>query len=452
MAKQKLDIFIIDDDPHLAEMLLLHFEDLGYSCQSAQSGRQAKEKLAGLKPKIFFLDQHLPDTLGITLLPELKDMYPETPVLMITGKHDMELAIEAIKLGATDYIHKPIDIEELNASVEKCLSPKRTKKDMTITTHDEKAGEPRIIGSSRKMIDVVKQIALASTNDATVLIQGETGTGKELVAKAIHYHSGKEGAFLAVNCGAIVENLLESEMFGHEKGAFTGAAERKEGKFALAQNGTLFLDEIGELSPKLQSKLLRVLQEGTFERVGGSETLTTNAHIVAATHRDLDQMIADGLFREDLMYRLKIMTVHVPPLRERVEDIKLLTPYLLAKINQKIGKNITGMTDDAYYKLEAHSWPGNVRELENVLTRACAMNRTGIISADQIVIEYGADSAGAHDLDHEAIPLVSLEELERRHVTKTLERTGGHKGQACDILGISRPALDRKIKKFKIQL
>ena len=257
---------------------------------------------------------------------------------------------------------------------------------------------------------------------------------------------------MAVNCGAIVENLLESEMFGHEKGAFTGAVERKEGKFALAQDGTLFLDEIGELSPKLQSKLLRVLQEGTFERVGGSETLTTNAHIVAATHRDLDQMIADGLFREDLMYRLKIMTVHVPPLRERVEDIKLLTPYLLAKINQKIGKNITGMTDDAYYKLEAHSWPGNVRELENVLTRACAMNRTGIISADQIVIEYGADSAGVHDLDHEAIPLVSLEELERRHVIRALERTGGHKGQACDILGISRPALDRKIKKFKIQL
>lgn len=449
MAKEKVDIFIIDDDPHLAEMLLLHFEDQGLKCDSAQSAREARSKLENIQPKLFFLDQHLPDTLGVHLLPELKDTWPNVPVLMITGKHDMQLAIEAIKLGATDYIHKPIDIEELNASVKKCLTTSKKKKDIAIEVAED-SGEPKIIGSSRKMIEVVKNIALASSNDATVLIQGETGTGKELVAKAIHYHSGKTGPFLAVNCGAIVENLLESEMFGHEKGAFTGAVERKDGKFTLAEGGTLFLDEIGELSPKLQSKLLRVLQEGTFERVGGTETLKTNAHIIAATHRDLNQMIEDGMFREDLMYRLKIMTVPVPPLRDRLEDIKLLTPYLLANINKKIGKNIQGMTDEAYFKLEMHDWPGNVRELENTLTRACAMNRTGIISADQIII----DRSGGGGFAPSAVegPLVTLEELEKQHVIRTLEITAGHKGKACDILGISRPALDRKIKKFDIKI
>lgn len=446
--KQKLDIFIIDDDPHLAEMLLLHFEDLGYKCDSAQTARDAKKKLENIQPKLFFLDQHLPDTLGVKLLPELKDRWPNVPVLMITGKHDMQLAIEAIKLGATDYIHKPIDIEQLNASVKKCLSTSKQKKNMSVQIAEEETEKPKIIGSSRKMIEVVKSIALASSNNATVLIQGETGTGKELVAKAIHYHSGKTGAFLAVNCASIVETLLESEMFGHEKGSFTGAVERKDGKFTLAENGTLFLDEIGELSPKLQSKLLRVLQEGTFERVGGSETLKTNAHIVAATHRNLNQMIEEGMFREDLMYRLKIMTVEVPPLRDRLEDIKLLTPYLLGTINKKIGKNIQGMTDEAYFKLETYNWPGNVRELENILTRACAMNRTTVISAEQIIIER----SNLHASKKEDNALITLEELEKKHVIRTLELTENHKGKACEILGISRPALDRKIKKFDIKI
>tara|TARA_R110000868_G_scaffold218576_2_gene469379 strand:+ start:300523 stop:301872 length:1350 start_codon:yes stop_codon:yes gene_type:complete len=446
----KIDVFIIDDDAHLAEMLQLHFDDSGYSCKTAQTGRSAKEQLQLLTPKLILLDQHLPDTLGIHLIRDLKDMFPEVPVLMITGKHDMQLAIEAIKEGAMDYIHKPIDIEELNAATKKALAPKSQKKDFAVElAPKEETPEPKIIGSSRKMIEVVKTIALASQNDAIVLIQGETGTGKELVAKSIHYHSNKKGPFLAVNCGAIVETLLESEMFGHEKGAFTGAVERKDGKFSLAQDGTLFLDEIGELSPKLQSKLLRVLQEGTFERVGGSQTLKTNAHIIAATHRDLSQMIEDGMFREDLMYRLKILTIAVPPLRDRLEDIKLLIPFLLSSINKKLGKSIKGMTDEAYFKLEMHNWPGNVRELENTLTRACALNRTDIIGADQIVIERVSDKGG---IDLAAAPLMKLEDAERMHVVKALEATHGHKGKACDILGISRPALDRKIKKFNLKL
>lgn len=447
--KNKIDVFIIDDDAHLAEMLQLHFDDIGYTCKTAQTGRLAKEQLKNLQPKLILLDQHLPDTLGINLLEELKNIFPVVPVLMITGKHDMQLAIQAIKGGAMDYIHKPIDITELNTAVEKALKPTAQKKDLEVEiSMEEKSKEPIIIGSSRKMIEVVKTIALASQNDAIVLIQGETGTGKELVAKAVHYHSNKEGPFLAVNCSAIVENLLESEMFGHEKGAFTGATERKDGKFTIANEGTLFLDEIGELSPKLQAKLLRVLQEGTFERVGGSETLTTTAHVVAATHRNLSQMIEDGMFREDLMYRLKILTIEVPPLRDRLEDIKLLIPYLLSNINKKLGKSIKGMTDDAYFKLEMHSWPGNVRELENTLTRACALNRTEIITADQIVIDRSND----FNKNLVEIPLLSLEDAEHKHVLKALEATHGHKGKACDVLGISRPALDRKIKKFAIKL
>lgn len=449
------DILIIDDDAYLGEMLSLHFDDLGYSCKTVQTGNAGLQFLEQSNARLILMDQHLPDTLGIKLLAQVKEKDPNQTVLMITGKHDMQLAIEAIKLGAFDYIHKPIDVEELNTAVKKCLKPKeKVSKTMEAETSEKtQANEPTLIGTSKAMLDVVKTIAIASGSDATILIQGETGTGKELVAKAIHYHSKKEDPFLAINCSAIVDNLLESELFGHEKGSFTGAVERKDGKFTLAENGTLFLDEIGELSPNLQAKLLRVLQEGTFERVGGSETLKTNTHVVAATHRNLDTMIAEGMFREDLLYRLKILTITIPPLRERMEDLHLLVPHLLGRIKTKLGKEIQGITDDAFKKLHSHHWPGNVRELENTLTRAAAMSRTGVVGPD--LIQFTAEAL-PHE-QAETLPqtnagdLASLEEIEKKHIEDVLRANHYHKGKTCAILGISRPALDRKIKKYAIE-
>lgn len=448
-----VDILIIDDDAYLAEMLSLHFQDLHYTCKTVHTGNSAKEFLNKNKARLILLDQHLPDTLGIDFLKYVKENTPKQNVVMITGKHDMKLAIEAIKAGAIDYIHKPIDIQELNTAVKKCLAPKNKHTSaLNIETPKQKEDEPVLIGTSKAMLDVVKTIAVASGSDATILVHGETGTGKELVAKAIHYHSKKTGPFIAVNCSAIVDNLLESELFGHEKGAFTGAVERKEGMFTLAQNGTLFLDEIGELSPNLQAKLLRALQEGTYQRVGGTETLKTNAHIIAATHRHLESMINKGMFREDLLYRLKVLTLTIPPLRERMEDLHLLVPHLMQQVTQKMHKNIQGMEDAAMKKMLTYAWPGNVRELENTLTRAVAMSRTGIIQAEHIQF---AEHTRPSEME-ESLPLTptkdieSLEDIEKRHISHVLTKTGYHKVKTASILGISRPALDRKIKKYNL--
>jgi DNA-binding NtrC family response regulator len=448
---RNIDIFIIDDDAALGEMLSLHCDDLGYSVQAVTTATQAEEMLEELTPRLILLDQHLPDTHGLTLLPKLKMLHPDVPVLMITGKHDMQLAISAIKAGAMDYIHKPIDTDELDAALKKALVPEAAGNINELPQAHMEDETPNIIGSSRSMLDVAKTIALASQSSATVLVHGATGTGKELVAKAIHHNSNKTGPFLAVNCGAIVDNLLESEMFGHERGAFTGATERKEGKFYLAENGTLFLDEIGEMSPNLQSKLLRILQEQTYERVGGTQTLTTNARIIAATHRNLEDMIKQGTFRQDLYYRLKVITVDLPELKDRMEDLPLLVPHLLSKISHKLGKNIQGMTDSALYKLEEYSWPGNIRELENTLTRAAAINRTGVITPEQIHLhEEELDPVHHLNISDDTANLKSLEELEKDHVRRVLKSTAGHKGKASSILGISRPALDRKIKKYNL--
>lgn len=450
-----VDILIIDDDAYLGEMLSLHFDDLGYTCKTVQTGNSGVQFLENYTARLILMDQHLPDTLGIKLLAQIKEKDMNQPVLMITGKHDMQLAIEAIKLGAFDYIHKPIDVTELNNAVEKSLRPRGAATQKISSDVAEKASnEPVLIGTSKAMLDVVKTIAIASQSDATILIQGETGTGKELVAKAIHYHSKKEGPFLAINCSAIVDNLLESELFGHEKGSFTGAVERKDGKFTLAENGTLFLDEIGELSPNLQAKLLRVLQEGTYERVGGTETLKTNTHVVAATHRNLEAMIAEGMFREDLLYRLKILTITIPPLRERMEDLYLLVPHLLGKIKTKLGKDVQGITDNALKKLNSYHWPGNIRELENTLTRAAAMSRTGVIAAD--LIQFSTDALPHEQQETlaqtEPKDLPTLEEIEKVHIEEVLKAHHYHKGKTCAVLGISRPALDRKIKKYNIEL
>ena len=304
------------------------------------------------------------------------------------------------------------------------------------------------------MLQVSKEIALSAESNANVLITGESGTGKELVARLIHSHSCRRGPFVPVNCAAIVDTLLESELFGHEKGSFTGATNRKIGKFELAQDGTLFLDEIGELALPLQAKLLRGLQERVFDRVGGTQQIHTNARVIAATNRDLLEEVKQRRFREDLVYRLHVVSIHLPPLRERREDIPLLTIGLLRKIARDLHKPVLPISDTALAMLERYRWPGNVRELENVLTQAMVHARGSVLTPDLISLEAERDpstipappriAAGIYPV------LRTMEEVEAEHIQQVLEHTHGHKGKTCEILGISRPALDRKIRKYDL--
>jgi len=380
-------------------------------------------------------------------------------VIMMTGQHDLELAIDAIKRGAADFVHKPIDTDALEATVARLLHNRALADESPAAAASSGAPAVRgLIGRSAAMLAVSKDVALCARSSATVLVTGESGTGKEVVARLIHQHSGRTGSFVAVNCAAIVETLLESELFGHEKGAFTGAQARKAGKFELADEGTVFLDEVGELAPALQAKLLRALQERVVERVGGSEPVPVTARVVAATNRDLLAEAAAGRFREDLVYRLDVIHIRMPPLRERREDIPLLAEGLLGRIAERAGIALPRLTQAALDRLCAHDWPGNVRELENLLTQATVRARNDLITPDLLGIAQGsavqqgpkeASASGAADAGD---ALQSLDAVEAAHIQRVLDHTGGHKGRSCEILGISRPALDRKIQKYGLRV
>ena len=443
----KPELLIIEDDSSLSQMLTLHFEDQGMKVHTAHHCREALEQLAAHSPDLILLDQQLPDGLGSELIPKILERQPDVRIIMMTGVHDLELAIQAIQQGAADFIHKPVKTSVLQAAVDKALSwtPGNTAQ--------TDPGEPNIrelIGRSQAMLEVSKQIALSAQSTATVLITGESGTGKEIVARLIHQYSGRQGRFVAINCAAIVDNLLESELFGHVKGAFTGATANKAGRFQQAQDGTLFLDEIGELAPQLQAKLLRALQEQSVEPVGGNQTIPVNARIIAATHRDLFEAAREGLFREDLAYRLDVINIQLPPLRERTEDIPLLVQALLGRAAHKMERATPPLEEDAMKKLLQHPWPGNVRELENVLTQALVQARDGSISADLIRFHETRTEESTETAPDS--PLQTLEEVEARHIQKVLDHTGGHKANSCRILGISRPALDRKIRKYQLRV
>jgi DNA-binding NtrC family response regulator len=449
-------LLIIEDDASLNQMLQFHFEDLGFEVTGVFA---CQDGIAQLNSHVFdlvLLDQQLPDGTGIELLKEIKAVLPDQPVVMMTGQHDLELAIEAIKIGAVDFVHKPIKTLEMQHVVERVMENRRLSRQVeALQPETPSTLENReLIGRSAAMLAVSKQIALSATSNATVLITGESGTGKEVVARLIHMHSGRTGAFVAVNCAAIVDTLLESELFGHEKGAFTGANERKPGKFELAEDGTLFLDEIGELAAPLQAKLLRALQEQVIERVGGTRQINCNARVVAATNRDLFAEAAAGRFREDLAYRLRVITIELPALRERNEDIPLLTKALIEKISRKIHKPTLPLTEEALALLQSHNWPGNVRELENLLTQALVHARGRAITPDLLPIADPAkrDTGSADNPADPAQATKTLDQVEAEHIQLVLNHTGGHKGQSCDILDISRPALDRKIKKFGLRL
>jgi DNA-binding NtrC family response regulator len=444
-------VLIVDDDRGLNEMLALHFEDRGYAVSSAATCREAAHRVRADTPDLILLDYQLPDGTGLELLQTLRAEDADVPVVMMTGVHDLELAIQAIKQGALDYVHKPLKTEALDHTVDKALEHRRLAAQVAAL---KAAPEPPpslgdLIGKSDAMLKVSKEIALTAASEAGVLIVGESGTGKEVVARTIHTHSNRQGPFIAVNSAAIVDTLLESELFGHEKGAFTGAVARKLGKFELARDGTLFLDEIGELALPLQAKLLRVLQEHTFERVGGNQPITTNARIIAASNRDLDEEVREKRFREDLLYRLDVIRIELPPLRERRDDIELLTRGLLGRIGRTLHKPPLRVTEAALARLKAYAWPGNVRELENALTQAMVRARDDLLVPELLPLPEEAVPALAEArLAPAGGRLETLDEVEAAHVQRVLKHTGGHKGRTCEILGISRPALDRKIVKY----
>jgi DNA-binding NtrC family response regulator len=376
-------ILIIDDNVNLLESLRLYFLEKNYEVFVAKTGINGLEILSKQSPHIAIVDIKLPDIDGLKLIEQAKSLNISTKFITITAYQDMETTVRSIKLGAVDYIQKPVDIENLNKIVEKSL--KNEVKYEYLTIKEQYYKKDAIIGKSKCMQEIFKIIGLLSEIKTNVLITGESGTGKELIARAIHYYSKfSEEPFIGINCSAIVENLWESELFGHERGSFTGANSRKIGKLEAAKNGTVFLDEIGELPLNVQPKLLRVLQEREFERVGSVEKIKMSARIIAATNRNLDEMVKKGKFRKDLYYRLKVFEIEVPSLRERKEDIPLLVDYLIKKISNETGKKILKVPIKIIKMFQEYHWPGNVRELENVLTRAVILSKSDTLEENFI--------------------------------------------------------------------
>jgi len=448
-------ILIIDDEQSLLESLEMFFSEKGFLVHCATSALEGLKMNSSVEPDVIILDVRLPDKNGLDILEELHGNRRVKNIIIITAFHDMDTTIKAMKRGALEYIPKPIDIEELEQAVERAVKvgkPTRNGGDAISLDPSLTYEKGKIIGKSRVMKEIFKSIGILSENRVTVLIEGETGTGKELIARAIHYHSSiKDLPLLAINCSAIVGTLLESELFGHEKGSFTGAISTKRGKFELAGDGTIFLDEVSEIPFELQAKLLRFLQEKEFERVGGERSLKSNARVIAATNRDLWQMVNDGIFREDLYYRLSVASIKVPPLRERKSDIPLLIEYLLKKINSELHRNIKGVEEKAAARIMVYDWPGNVRELENILTRA-AIATSGEVILDESLSQLvqKKESKEKEKSDFSSIP--SLQEVEKDHIARVLQHTNWHLAKASESLQISRSTLWRKIKEYEIAM
>ncbi len=453
-------LLIVEDDKTFCSALETYFQEIGYRVSSAHTVAEAYQLVAKISPDLVLLDQILPDGSGLELMQQLLEQHPGLPIILMTGTHDLELAIKAIQGGAYDFVYKPVQPNELSQILNRALKQRRLERETSASPGGQKqAGSPNeMIGQSRAMLEISKEIALVARYNTRVLISGESGTGKEVVARAIHSHSGRTGRFLMVNCAATDSDQLKSELFGHEKGAFAGAVYRKLGKFELASEGTLFLDKIGELSIPLQDKLLRVIQEGTFERIGGTKQLTTQARVIAATQRDLAAEVKAGRFREDLLYDLSVISIHVPPLRERREDIPLLAEGLMARLADTLHRPPLRITEAVMNLLLAHDWPGNVRALENVLIQALVHARSNLFTSDLLAPSIRGQALASPVAppsdpfwDSSGRPL-SLDEMEARHIQRVLNETNGHKGRTCHILGISRPALDRKIGKYGLQL
>ncbi|MFH1081714.1 MAG: sigma-54 dependent transcriptional regulator [Pseudomonadota bacterium] len=451
-------ILVIDDDVSISETLELYLTEEGYDVVTAYTGTEGLNKFVQNSPDVVILDIRLPDIDGFTVLEDLRQENENVKVIMITAHHDMDSTIKAMKEGAFDYIHKPINVDELDIAIKKAVKTYEMEKKidglLMEPSRQFKVGD--IIGSGREMSEIFKTIGVVSQSRTTVLIEGESGTGKELIAKVIHHNTAPQEPYIAVNCSAIVETLLESELFGHEKGSFTGAIGRKQGKFELARYGTVFLDEISETSLNLQAKLLRVLQEMEFERVGGKDRVRVNARIIAATNKNLKNLVRENKFRDDLYYRLNIVSIRIPPLRERREELGPLVDYLLAKINRDLHKRIIGVSGEMMNIFMKYSWPGNIRELENLLVRA------SVVAKGQVLVRSDfpdlIDEGHNKEIQREKTNVVetsgkfsTLDEVEEIYIRKILkENITLNKGEVCEILGISRPTFERKLEKYGI--
>jgi DNA-binding NtrC family response regulator len=455
-------ILIVDDEANLRKTLAEILCARGYSILEADDGASAMELLRTATPDLIFTDWKMPKVGGEELLQHLRSRphLAAVPVIVITAYGSSHSAIEAVRLGAYDFVTKPFDLDEIVVTAEKALDHSTLNREV-IRLHSSAgqahtSGAGRLVGTSASMLDVFIMIGKVAETDSTVLICGESGTGKELVAEAIHnYSQRKTKPFVVVNCAALPDNLLETELFGHERGAFTGAVGRRVGRFEMAEGGTIFLDEIGELSPSLQSKLLRVLQERTFERVGGTETIAGNFRVLAATNRDLEASVREKVFREDLYYRLNVVRIQIPALRERRSDIVPLAEHFLRQYSEKNGVQVVGYSDEAILTLQNYSYPGNVRELENMVERAVLMARGRVIMPEHFPARPTSSGNGQlHQLEVDLLALPfhkSISELERKLIIQAIRDSGGNKTDAANRLQINRRLLYNKIEELKIE-
>jgi two-component system NtrC family response regulator len=451
-------VLIVDDEKNYLVVLDALLAPEGYEILTAKNAQDAMKVAREADIDLIITDMRMPGMSGMEFLEECKRTKPEVPVIMMTAYGTIELAVEAMKKHAYDYITKPFQNEQLKLTVRKALEKSRLVKENRLLSEalSDRFRHANLIGKSRPMQKIFDLIDKVSQSKASVLITGASGTGKELIAKAIHYGGPKkERPFVSINCGALTETLLESEMFGHERGAFTGAVAMKKGRFELADGGTLFLDEVGEMSPALQVKLLRVLQEMEFERVGGTRTIKVDVRVLAASNRNLKANVTEGLFREDLYYRLNVIHIEVPPLRERIDDIPILVKHFIEKYTKDEGGKGIRLSPEVWKAFYRYPWPGNVRELENVIERALVLHSGDTIAADDLPPELKEEKA-EFDVDRfvpPSLPLTeALEKIEERLIRRALALCNNVQARAADMLGITKSHIQHKMKKYQISV
>ncbi len=443
-------ILVVDDEEAMTESLAAWLREDGYTVDTASSGREAVERARAREYAIYFVDLKMPGGLdGIETMMEIRKLQKEASVIVITAYATVDTAILAMKEGAQEYVVKPCHPQEISLLVERIIRVKNLQRENAILrrklTRQYRFCD--LVSKNARMAEIFDLVKEIASQRSTVLLQGDSGTGKELVARAIHFSGDRgERPFVAVSCAALAETLLESELFGHEKGSFTGALAQRKGKFELADGGTLFLDEIGDISPKLQVDLLRALQERRFYRVGGATEIAVDVRVIAATHRDLAADVREGRFRDDLYYRLNVINIHIPPLRERIEDVPLLAQEFLDRLAHELGREVSGISEEALRLLMDHDWPGNVRELENAVERALVTCKSGVLDAADFAFVSRKAAPGASTLP----PGLTLQEMEKDYIKATLARLSGNVKAAAEALGIDRSTLYEKIKRYEI--
>jgi len=440
-------VLVVDDEAHIRESLEKILVKEGLEVAQAATGQEALEVLRERSISVAVCDLRMPLMDGVQFLKAARAMRPETEIILMTGYGTVQTAVEAMRLGAYDFIEKPFKRLELIKSVQKAIERQNLlfeNRRLREELEGDGAGPRNVIGASRAMRQVIELVNQVAESTATILIEGESGTGKEVIANAIHYRSArKDRPFVKVSCAALPETLLEAELFGYEKGAFTGAAGRKSGRFELADTGTLFMDEVGEIPPSMQVKLLRVLQEGEFERLGGTRTLKVDVRLVAATNRSLSELVKRGQFREDLYYRLNVITVVIPPLRDRPEDIPLLVDHFVRRYAQRNNRSIAGVTKEAMDRLMDYSWPGNVREVENTIERAIVLTREPMIGVESLPPTIRTSSRVPTQV---VIPIgTKMRDVQQRMITETLKHTNGNRELAAKLMGIASRTIYRKL-------